>query len=87
MHEKIKILLYSGNVFYHSDRNIVSSHLLSKNMNCKIHDTLSSHFQWVCHLIFNIERRTQAAGVQEQRAEEDIWAKERGSKLLNKGFS
>jgi len=38
--EEIKSRLKSGNVFYHSEQNLVSSSLLSKNLKIKIHRTI-----------------------------------------------
>ena len=39
IHEKIKSRLKSGNVCYHSVQNLLSSSLLSKNVNIKIYST------------------------------------------------
>ena len=47
-------------------------------MNFKIYDNHSCCFQWMYHLIFHIERRTQAEGAQEQGSKDNIWAKEIG---------
>jgi hypothetical protein len=38
--EKIKRRLYSGNVFYHSVQNLLSFHLLSKNVKIRIYKTI-----------------------------------------------
>jgi hypothetical protein len=40
MHKKIKSRLNSGNVCYHLVQNLLSSHLLSRNLNVKIHKTI-----------------------------------------------
>jgi hypothetical protein len=40
MHEEIKSRLNSGNACYHSVQSLLSSHLLSRNIKVKIHNTL-----------------------------------------------
>jgi hypothetical protein len=40
MHEEIKSRLNSGNVCYHSDQGLLSSHLLSKNVKVKVYKTI-----------------------------------------------
>jgi hypothetical protein len=39
--QEIKRGLNSGNACYHSVRNLLSSHLLSKNVNIRIHKTIT----------------------------------------------
>jgi hypothetical protein len=39
IHEKIKRILNFGNAFYHSVHNILSSHLLYKDLNIRIYKT------------------------------------------------
>jgi hypothetical protein len=41
--EEIKSRLKSGNAYYHLVQNLLSSHLLSKNINTKIHRTIILH--------------------------------------------
>jgi hypothetical protein len=41
MHEEIKCRLKSGNACYHLVQNLLSSHLLSKNIKIKIHRTIN----------------------------------------------
>jgi hypothetical protein len=41
--EKIKRRLYLGNACYHSVQNLMSSHLLSKNVKVRIHKTIILH--------------------------------------------
>jgi hypothetical protein len=38
--KEIKSMLYSGNVCYHSIQSLLSSHLISKNLNIKIYKTV-----------------------------------------------
>jgi sorting nexin-29 len=53
IHDEIKSRLNSGNAYYYSVQNILSSHLISKNLNIKLHRTvilpvvrnLVSHFE------------------------------------------
>jgi hypothetical protein len=45
IHEEIKRRLNSGNVFYHSVQNLLSSHLLSKNIKTGIYKTI---YNYVC---------------------------------------
>jgi hypothetical protein len=40
MHEEINSRLNSGNAYYHSVQNLLSSHLLSRNIKVKIHKTI-----------------------------------------------
>jgi hypothetical protein len=40
IHEEIKSRLNSGNAYYHSVQNLLSSHLLSKNTKIKIYETV-----------------------------------------------
>jgi hypothetical protein len=40
IHEEIKRKLNSGNVCYHSVQNLLSSHLLSKNITVRIYKTI-----------------------------------------------
>ena len=67
--EEIKSRLKSGNACCHSVQNILSSSLLSKNLNIKIYRTiilplsLSLSFLWVCNLFADTEGGTQTDGV------------------------
>jgi hypothetical protein len=72
MRETNKIMMGSGNVCYNSVRNILFPHFMSNNMNIKLYEIHSCRFQWVCHLIFHIERRIQAEAVEERSPKEDI---------------
>jgi hypothetical protein len=40
IHEEIKRRLNSGNAYYHSDKNPVSSHLLSKSLKIRMYRTI-----------------------------------------------
>jgi hypothetical protein len=44
IHEEIKSKLNSGNACYHAVQNILSSHLLSKNVKIKIHKAIICYF-------------------------------------------
>jgi hypothetical protein len=74
IHEVINSRLKSGNDCYHSVQNLLSSSLLSKNVNIKVYRTIIFPVvsyggeTWVSHT----EGGTRAEGVREQGAEEDI---------------
>jgi hypothetical protein len=53
IHKEIESRLYSGNACYHSIQNLLSSHLLSKNLEIKIHKSIIVPvvFVWVWNLI------------------------------------
>ena len=71
--EEIKSRKNSGNAYYYSVQNLLSSSLLSKNINIKIYRTIILPvFLW--KVVSYIEGGTQAEGVREYGAEENIWA-------------
>jgi len=72
---KSKGRLNSGNASYHSVHNLLSSHLLSKNLKIKIYKNNNFTCCFVCvrNLVSHTKGRTQLEGVWEQGAEENIW--------------
>ena len=57
--EEIKWRLRSGNAYYHSVQNLLSSRLLSRKLKIKIYRT----FFWVRNLVADIEGGKEAEGV------------------------
>jgi hypothetical protein len=79
---EIKRWLNSGNACYHSVQNLLSSHLLSKNIKIRIYKTIT----WLLvlygcetYLVSDIKGGTQTGGVWEQGVDENIWTNERWS--------
>jgi hypothetical protein len=65
IHDEIKIRLNSGNACYYSVQNLLSSHLISKNLKIKIYKTnFTSYAIWGQNLVSHFEGGTQT---------EDIW--------------
>jgi hypothetical protein len=65
----------TGNAYYRSVQNIMSSRLLSHNIKIEIYRTIICLlFLWVWNLVIHTEDETLAEGVREQGAKEDIWA-------------
>ena len=57
--EEIQSRVKSGNVFYHSVQNLLSSSLLSKNTKIKMYRTIMLPvFLWVCYLVAHTEGGT-----------------------------
>jgi hypothetical protein len=79
MQEEIKLRLNSGNVSYHSFQNLLSSRLLSKNVNIRIYNSiilpmvLYEYETW--SLTLREEHRLRVFG--EQSAKKNIWIEER----------
>jgi hypothetical protein len=75
---EIKRRLNSGNACYHSLQNLLSSRLLSKNVNIRIYKTtILLVVLYGCETWSrDIKGRTQTEGVSEHGAEENIWANE-----------
>jgi hypothetical protein len=75
---EVKKSLNSGNACYHSVQNLLSSHLLSRNIKIRIHKTMTlSMVLYGCEtwsLTLRQEKR-----LREQGAEENIWTEERRS--------
>jgi hypothetical protein len=72
IHEEIKSKLNSENSCYHSVQSLLSSCLLSKNLEIEIYITMTLPvvlYGCVCHT----KGRTLTESVQEQGAEENIW--------------
>jgi hypothetical protein len=63
INEQIKNKLNSDSVCCHSVQNMLSSHLLSKNGNIKIHKPFCMHFQMFEGIWSLILREEQTAGV------------------------
>jgi hypothetical protein len=67
--EEIKRRLNSGNACYHAIQNLLSSHLLPKNVKIKIHKTII--LQMVLY-----GRESLREGVRKKSAKEDLWTEE-----------
>jgi hypothetical protein len=67
--EEIKRRLNSGNACYHSVQKLLSSRLLSKNINIRIHKLQFCLWFYI--------GKTWTEGVREQGAKENIWTEER----------
>ena len=66
IHEVIKSRLKLGNAFYHSEQNLLSSSLPSKDMKIKIHTTvILLVVLYFCEAWSHIERGTYTESVQE----------------------
>ena len=74
--EEIKSRLKSGNACYHSEQNLLSSSLLSKNLKINIHRTrILSVFLYGCKTWSLTLREESRLRVFENRGvEENIWA-------------
>jgi len=65
----------TGNAYYHSVQNILSSRLLFHNIKIEIYRTIICLlFLWVWNLVIHTENETLAEGVWEQGTKEDIWS-------------
>jgi hypothetical protein len=74
IHDEIKSRLYSGNAYYHSVQNLLSSCLISKNLKIKIYKTvIMLVVLYGCETWSLTSREEQAEGFWEQSVEEDIW--------------
>jgi hypothetical protein len=72
--DEIKGRLNSGNASYYSVQNLLSSHLISKNLKIKIYKTnFASCTVWVRNLVSHVEGGTYTKGFSEECVEEDIW--------------
>jgi hypothetical protein len=76
----IKSRLNSGNVCYRSVQNLLSSHIISKNIKIKMYKTLIlCCFVWVRNLVFHIKERTYCRfSVFENRVLKRIFRLKRG---------
>ena len=71
------VRLKSMNACYHSAQNLLSSRLQNHNFSC--------YFTWVWNVVAHTKIRTQAEGILEQCAEEDIWTYNgRGNRVMKK---
>jgi hypothetical protein len=84
--EEIKRSLNSGNDFYHSVQNLLSSRLLSKNLKIRIYRTMILPVVlYGCETWSLTLREEHRLGVFENGAEEDIWTEERwGDRRMEK---
>jgi hypothetical protein len=75
--EKIKMRLNAGNACYHSVQNLLSSHLLSKNLRIGIYKLIIlPAILYGCGTWSMTLREEQRLRVFENGAEEDIWTEE-----------
>jgi hypothetical protein len=65
---------FPGNACCHSVQNLLSSSLLSKNVNIKMYRTILFPVLYGCETWSLTMRVAQAKGFREQGAVEDIWA-------------
>jgi hypothetical protein len=62
--EEIKSILNSCNSSYHSVQNLVSSHLLSKNIKLKLQNyNFIRGFVWAENLVFGVKGSTLTEGI------------------------
>jgi hypothetical protein len=63
IHDEMKVSLNSGNAYYYSVQNLLSSGLNSKNLKIKIQNcNFASCTVWVRNLFFHFEGGTQTEG-------------------------
>jgi hypothetical protein len=73
MHEEIR-RLNSDNACYHSVQNLLSSRLLSKNVNIRIYKSIILPVVlYGCETFSHFKGGTYTEGVGEQGAEDNIW--------------
>jgi hypothetical protein len=74
IHDEIKSRLNKGNASYYSVQNLLSSHLISKNLKIKIYKTnFAGCAVWMRNLVSYFEGGTWTEDFWERRVEEDIW--------------